>query len=88
MRTALTVLLAFAAGVLLMLWLPNHATAPADTPVPATAASAGAAPASSVADSDSGGDEGSAIWPDNGPTPEQVLYAQPQRLQDALANRR
>ncbi len=80
MRTAFTALLAFAAGVLLMLWLPGHAPAPAA----ATGASGSAAAASTV---DDGGDDsdGSANWPNQGPTPEQVLYNQPQMLQDALA---
>jgi hypothetical protein len=86
MRTVLIALLAFAAGVLLMLWLPGHAPAPAGTAAPATVTSANAATASSVADSDSGDDDdGNASWPDDGPTPEQVLYAQPQMLRDALA---
>ncbi|HKR75965.1 MAG TPA: C13 family peptidase [Rhodanobacter sp.] len=83
MRTALTTLLAFAAGVLVMLWLPRHVPAPAPTDT-ATMAADNAATASSVA-ADSGDDEGSANWPDQGPTPEQVLYTQPQMLQDALA---
>ena len=85
MRTLLTALLAFAAGVLLMLWLPGHAPAPAATGTSATAAASSAATASSVTavgdDSD-----GSTDWPDQGPTPEQVLYAQPQKLRDALDN--
>ena len=86
MRTTLTVLLAFAAGVLLMLWLPGHAPAPASlaSSAPATAATSSAATASSVADSDDGNSDGGASWPDQGPTPEQVLYAQPRKLRDAL----
>ncbi|GAB3785498.1 C13 family peptidase [Dyella agri] len=86
MRTVLTVLLAFAAGVLLMLWLPGSAPAPANSAVSATATSIGAATASSVGDSESGDDDEGTNWPDQGPTPEQVLYAQPQMLHDALAN--
>jgi hypothetical protein len=88
MRIAFTALLAFAAGVLLMLWLPGRAPAPApaNPAVPVAATAGSAATARSVADSDSGGDdEGNANWPDQGPTPEQVLYAQPQMLRDALA---
>jgi len=86
MRTALTALLAFAAGVLLMLWLPGHAPAPATgaTSAVATAATGNPATASSVADIGDDSD-GSANWPDQGPTPEQVLYAQPKMLRDALA---
>jgi len=86
MRTAFTALLAFAAGVLLMLWLPGHAPAPATTTGQTTVTTGSAATASSAADSDSSyDDDGSANWPDQGPTPEQVLYAQPQMLHDALA---
>ena len=81
MRTALTALLAFAAGVLLMLWLPGHAPAP---PASTIATASTTTTAASVAD---GGDESddSANWPNQGPTPEQVLYAQPKMLGDALA---
>src|SRR6185437_8748763 len=50
MRTALTALLAFAAGVLLMLWLPGHAPAPAVVGAPTAATANDAATASSVAD--------------------------------------
>ena len=85
MRTALTALLAFAAGVLIMLWLPGHApaaTAGAAHPAAATAASAAAA--GNDSDDDSGNDA-AANWPNSGPTPEQVLYAQPKMLADALA---
>ena len=83
MRTVLTALLAFAAGVLLMLWLPGHA--PTAAPAGPTAADSAAA-AGSVANNDGGDDDdGNANWPDQGPTPEQVLYAQPQMLHDALA---
>lgn len=88
MRTALTALLAFVAGVLLMLWLPGHGHA---TPPPtvaattATTATAGSVAAASSAADDGEDSEGSADWPQQGPTPEQVLYAQPKMLQDALA---
>lgn len=87
MRTALTALLAFAAGVLLMLWLPGHAPAPptAGTDSAAPAASGSVATASSVADNGTDDSDGSANWPDQAPSPEQVLYAQPQMLRDALA---
>ncbi|OOG43157.1 peptidase C13 [Rhodanobacter sp. C06] len=85
MRTALTALLAFAAGVLLMLWLPGHAPAPAVVGAPTAATANDAATASSVADS-SDDDDSAADWPNQGPTPEQVLYAQPQKLHDALAS--
>ncbi|PWK92959.1 C13 family peptidase [Fulvimonas soli] len=82
MRVALTALLAFAAGVLLMLALhpvaPRHAAASAR---PAVAASA-PAPAPEEADEDEPDD----AWPDDAPTPEQVIYAQPRLLKSALAH--
>jgi hypothetical protein len=80
MRSALTILLAFAAGVLLMLWLPRHPTAvaAASHPVPATTSSVAAASSSSDSDSDDD-------WPNSGPSPEQVLYAQPRLVREALA---
>ena len=88
MRTILTVLLAFAAGVLLMLWLSGHpalpsiANQPAPSVAPATAFSSSAPDeASSIdANADNGDD-----WPNAGPTPEQVLYAQPRMIRDAIA---
>lgn len=77
MRTFVATLLAFAAGVLLVLWLPLRT--PASTAAPAVAAPASAA---SVATAD---EDSATSWPANGPTPEQALYAQPQLLGDALA---
>lgn len=85
MRTTLIALLAFAAGVLLMLWLPGRASAPAKAATGAVAAAtASSSTASPLAD---GGDDsdGGTNWPDQGPTPEQVLYDQPQLLHDAMA---
>ncbi len=88
MRTILTALLAFAAGVLLMLWLPDRAPTPApvtDTPAPATAGTAAAATGTAGESDSEDPDGGNPRWPDHGPTPEQVLYAQPRMLRDALA---
>ena len=81
MRTTLTVLLAFAAGVLLMLWLPVHA------PAAAIGGHPQAQPAvASTAAADNGSDDNSdADWPDQGPSPEQVMYAQPEMMRKALA---
>lgn len=89
MRSVLTVLLAFAAGVLLMLWMPGRPSRNAlpSQPVHATQAvtamsgsnSAAATPAPEYAASSD--DD----WPARGPSPEQVLYAQPRMLHDALA---
>jgi len=89
MRSVLTILFAFAAGVLLTLWMPGrtgHIGMPSSSHHPA---SARATPLiSSAADTDSSpeydtssGDD----WPAQGPSPEQVLYAQPKMLHDALA---
>ncbi|HET8764063.1 MAG TPA: C13 family peptidase [Rhodanobacter sp.] len=77
MRTLVATLLAFAAGVLLVLWLPLHAPASKAAPLVAPASPAGA-PADA-------GDDATANWPDRAPTPEQVLYAQPQLVRRALA---
>jgi hypothetical protein len=85
MRTVLIILLASAAGMLLMLWLPGHAPAPGTHTAQAATADS-LAVTGSVAASDTGDDDqGSTDWPNNGPTPEQVLYAQPQMVRDALA---
>lgn len=87
MRTVLTILLAFAAGVLLTLWMPDRphvvvrsaqavVTSPA---IPATVMSPG--PVEVAADNAQAG----ADWPDSAPTPEQVIYAQPEMVRKALA---
>jgi hypothetical protein len=94
MRTVIAALLAFAAGIVLMLLLPGRAPAPA--PIPSTAptvaagstASQPARAASSVVpdDDDNGGDDaGWRNWPERAPTPEQVIYDQPALMHDALA---
>jgi hypothetical protein len=89
MRTLLTVLLAFAAGVLLMLWLPDRAalspvaSQPATAPTTSAPITSGSAPdeaSSTEANADNGDN-----WPNAAPTPEQVLYAQPRMVRDALA---
>jgi hypothetical protein len=84
MRHALTVLIAFAAGVLLTMWWSGHRAAPPIVTHPAAATSIGSI--SETADvpavADDGGDDD---WPAQSPTPEQVLYEQPRMLRDALA---
>lgn len=91
MRTVIIALLAFAAGVLLMLFSGSHAPAPTVPLVPvstatvATTASPTSLPASSsstVNPADNNADNNA--WPDSAPTPEQVMYAQPSMVQDAL----
>ncbi|WP_114238483.1 C13 family peptidase [Dyella sp. C9] len=77
MRTALTALLAFAAGVLLMLGLAHHAP-PASQPE-ATGSHVAATASAPAPSSTSGNDEDSTAsdnWPDQAPSPEQVIYAQ------------
>lgn len=83
MRNALTILLALAAGVLLNAWwsgrpavLPHLVLAPA-------VATSGILP-QDVAGSDMVVDDGER-WPEQAPTPEQVLYAQPRMMRQALA---
>ncbi len=87
MRSALTVLLAFAAGVLVMVWWPGHRapllTAMRHAPA-TTVAAASLSDAADVAVADDVTD-GGYDWPDQAPTPEQVLYAQPRMMRDALA---
>ena len=74
MRSILTILLAFAAGVLLATWWPGQPAVPAST-----------SPVSMAADAAPGGDASIDRWPSQAPTPEQVLYAQPRMMRDALA---
>lgn len=86
MRLALTALLAFAAGVLLMVVLSHHAptaTVPA-VPNPAAISSSSApAPASTATtDDDSASNDN---WPQNAPSPEQVMYAQRSMVHKSLA---
>lgn len=78
MRHFLTILLAFAAGVLLTTWRAEH---PATPTLPIHSAPA---TASSTADTSIDADQGDR-WPSSGPTPEQVLYAQPRMMREALA---
>lgn len=92
MRIALTALLAFAAGALVMLTIGHYRVpemnlaAPAAS-VPARGASTEPAESSTAMDSDDGNDDdsGASNWPGNGLTPEQVMYAQPQLLHRALS---
>ncbi|KRE99466.1 peptidase C13 [Frateuria sp. Soil773] len=85
MRTALTTLLAFVAGVALAVLLlrapvpQQGGHGPVAPPAP-PAASTAAAPAPVPGD-----DTASDDWPPQAPTPEQVIYAQPQKLHEALA---
>ena len=85
MRTALIILLAFAAGVLVTQWLPPHGLAQPGIPA---AARADGAPTSSASSTDAGDDAdpaSAASWPDSAPSPEQVMGAQPRLVAAALA---
>ncbi len=86
MRTALTVLLAFGAGLLAMTLWTGRPAARSANPSPASplaAASVAARPSADDA-ADAVADDASA-WPESAPSPEQVLYAQPRLMREALA---
>mgnify|MGYP003606144524 CR=1 FL=1 len=89
LRTPTIALAAFAAGVLLTLAWQREARHPAPSvngPPAVAAASATAAPASAsttASDADTGETD---AWPEDAPTPEQVIYAQPGLLDEALAS--
>jgi hypothetical protein len=84
MRSILTVLLAFAAGVLLTLWLPGHAAQPSAAEHPATVLPAAVAVHTPAA-ADDQSNPASNDWPSQGPSPEQVMYAQPRLMREALS---
>jgi hypothetical protein len=75
-------LLAFAAGVLLMVTL-GHPVAP--HAVPATVASSTSSPAAASSSTDSDDSDTDDNWPSQAPSPEQVVYAQPNMVHQALA---
>jgi hypothetical protein len=84
MRTVLTALLAFAAGVLLMLLVVRHPSAPQPAPASVASSSTAAAPAS-ASSSDGDDSDDSDNWPNQAPSPEQVIYAQPGMVHHAMA---
>lgn len=94
MRTLLIALLAFATGGALVLAL-NHQTsaasitsarALASTAAPARGSADDLLPDDAVENSDAGSDQTPVdSWPDQAPSPEQVIYAQPRLMQRALA---
>jgi len=79
-----TFLLAFALGIASAVLFSRRDAI--DTPAPATPAAADqAGPAPQEPDASGRGDEDAASsWPDDAGSPEEVMYAQPQRMQDAL----
>ena len=87
MRQILTILLAFAAGVLLMRWMSGG---PLQAPIPGpptttTSTMATGTAAGDVDPTSTNQQVDSDPWPAQGPSPEQVMYAQPRMLRDALA---
>ena len=84
MRTLLTALLSFAAGVLVMLLVTGHRP-PASTAAPAVAANSSASPAPASSSTDMDDNDSSDNWPSQGPSPEQVIYAQPNMVRQAVA---
>jgi hypothetical protein len=84
MRTFFTALLSFAAGVLLMLLVVGHRSPHGDD-ASNVATSSSVAPAPSSSSTDTDDNEGNDNWPSQGPSPEQVIYAQPAMVRKALA---
>jgi hypothetical protein len=83
MRSLLTALLSFAAGVLVMLVVAGHR--PAAEPAAPTVASSSTAPANASSSSDTEENDSGDNWPSQGPSPEQVIYSQPALLSQAVA---
>ena len=81
MRTVLTALLAFAAGVLLMVLAGHSASHRVAT---ASVASSTSSPANASSSTDSDDSDADDNWPSQGPSPEQVVYAQPNMVHQAL----
>lgn len=87
MRTVLIILLAFATGVVLTLWMPGHphddaVALAAATALPAASSKALPQVATEVAEDST---QAAQDWPESAPSPEQVLYAQPRMMRDALS---
>jgi Peptidase C13 family len=81
MRTVLTALLAFAAGVLLMVLVGHSASHRVAT---ASVASSASSPANASSSTDSDDSDADDNWPSQGPSPEQVVYAQANMVHQAL----
>lgn len=86
MRNVLTILLAFAAGVLLVVWIPGRTPTSTLSARETRATPAAATTVASQSPADVAEDSSPTIdWPDTGPSPEQVIYAQPRMIRNALA---
>jgi hypothetical protein len=88
MRIALTALLAFAAGVLLMMLVNGHSSHV--QPTPSSTASTGTVNGTTPAvagssSSDTDDSDSNDNWPSKAPSPEEVVYAQPTMMHEALA---
>jgi hypothetical protein len=93
-RLLLTFLFAFSLGVIAAVYLVRHEQDVARESVAgeaATAAAGGKSAADSADDSDSNDDSGdneddsASAWPDEAGTPEQVMYAQAKRMDEAIS---
>jgi len=84
MRTLLTALLSFTAGVLVMLLVAGHRSPP-NQEAPDVAANSSASPASSSSSTDADDNDGNDNWPSQGPSPEQVIYSQSNLVSQAVS---
>jgi hypothetical protein len=83
MRTLMTALLSFSAGVLVMLLVAGHRPSTV-SPEPSVASSS-TAPAPSSSSTDTDDNDNGDNWPNQGPSPEQVIYAQPAMVSQAVS---
>lgn len=84
MRTLMTILLSFAAGVLVMLVVPGHRLLPGNAE-PSVATSSSTSPAPSSSSTDTEDNDNGDNWPSQGPSPEQVIYAQPAMVTQSVS---
>lgn len=89
MRNVLLVLLAFATGIAVMLLLPSYGPSWVPHRPGLARASSGAAPAMAAsapatASTSAEVDDLADNWPSDAPTPEQIIYAQPRMVHEAL----
>ncbi|QAU23439.1 peptidase C13 [Dyella sp. M7H15-1] len=83
MRIVLTALLAFAAGVLLMLLITRHPAS--HNPSASSVASGSTSAPANTSSSDTDDSDDNDNWPNQAPSPEQVIYAQPGMVHQALS---
>jgi len=93
-RLLLTFLFAFSLGVIAAVYLVRHEQDVArdlglgEAATAAAGGNSGADSAPDSADNDDSGDDDDSVpaWPDEAGTPEQVMYAQPKRMDEAISN--